>query len=181
MEQYFGLVKQGYPSRFTFEYPGSERELSLITSRGCPYKCTFCGNHQHMGRKWRYHSVMNIMEHIQYVIDEFGIQHFHIEDDNLSLNIKRFEEFLDMVIAQNWKITWDTPNGIRAEGFSEEIVKKIVLSGCTYMIIGVESGSQRVLNDVVKKKLDIRKVVTASQLTHKYKLPLHAFFIIGFP
>ncbi len=181
MERYFELVKEGYPSRFTFEYRGCERELSLITSRGCPYKCTFCGNYQHMGRKWRRHDIDHITKHMKYTIEKFDVKHFHIEDDNLSLNPKRFEAFLDMLIENDWGITWDTPNGIRAEGFSEEIVKKIVLSGCTYIIVGVESGSQRVVTEIVKKNLDLTKVVKAAQLAHKHKLSLHAFFIIGFP
>lgn len=181
MERYIGFVKEGYPSRFTFEYRGAEREMSLITSRGCPYKCVFCGNFQHMGRKWRYHSSENIREHMKHCIEQFQIKHFHIEDDNLSLNPTRFESFLDMIIESGWDITWDTPNGIRAEGFTPEIVEKIVASGCTYLIVGVESGSQRVVKEVVRKSLNLEKVVEAARLCAKYKVSLHAFFIIGFP
>jgi anaerobic magnesium-protoporphyrin IX monomethyl ester cyclase len=65
MERYFDLVRDGYPSRFMFEYPGSEREVSIITSRGCPFHCVFCGNHIHMGRRWRHHSVSYVIRHME--------------------------------------------------------------------------------------------------------------------
>ncbi|MFH1312584.1 MAG: cobalamin-dependent protein [Candidatus Eisenbacteria bacterium] len=77
MSRYFELARV-YPSRFTFEYPGSEREVSIITSRGCPFKCVFCGNHLHMGRRWRYHSVAYVLSHMELLVDRYDVRHFHI-------------------------------------------------------------------------------------------------------
>ncbi len=181
MEKTFAFVKAGFPSRFSFEYPEAHREVSIITSRGCPYNCVFCGNHLHMGRKWRYHSVDYVIRHIELLTVKYGVRHFHIEDDNLGMDPARFEEFLDALIAKNWGITWDTPNGIRADRINAKIIAKAKASGCTYLIFGVESGNQRVLDEVVNKKLDLGAVEKIARIAYRRRLDVHAFYVVGFP
>jgi anaerobic magnesium-protoporphyrin IX monomethyl ester cyclase len=181
MERYFALVKMGFLSRLTFTYPGSEREVSIITSRGCPFMCCFCGNHLHMGRKWRKSSAATIIGQMALLVERYGVRHFHIEDDNLTLDIERFEGLLDEIIRRKWNITWDTPNGIRAEGLTPEIVAKVKESGCTYLIVGIESGNQRVLDTIVKKRLSLTAITEAARICKKQRVNLHGFYIIGFP
>jgi anaerobic magnesium-protoporphyrin IX monomethyl ester cyclase len=181
MERYFDIVRESYPSRFMWEYHGSEREVSLITSRGCPFHCIFCGNFLHMGRRWRYHSVAYILRHMELLISRYGVRHFHLEDDNIALNIRRLKRLLDGVQKKGWNITWDTPNGIRADGLTIEILRKIKGSGCTYLIIGIESGSQKVLDQIIRKKLVLEKVIQTSAYCKRLHLDLHGFFVVGFP
>jgi radical SAM superfamily enzyme YgiQ (UPF0313 family) len=181
VEKTFAFVKAGFPSRYSFEYPESHREVSIVTSRGCPYDCVFCGNHLHMGRKWRRHSVSYIMEHIELLVAKYGVRHFHIEDDNLGMDPVRLGEFLDALIAKNWGVTWDTPNGIRADRIDGQLIDKAVRSGCTYLIFGVESGNQRVLDEVVNKSLDISSVTRTARDARRHRLDAHAFYVVGFP
>lgn len=181
MEKYFDIAKAGFPSRNTFKYQGSEREVSIITSRGCPFKCVFCGNHLHMGRRWRHHSVSYILKHMELLINKYNVKHFHIEDDNLSLNRERFERLLNSIIERQWSITWDTPNGIRADGLTQEILKKTKAAGCTYLIIGIESGNQKILDEVIKKKLQLKEIIKTVSACKKIHLDVHAFYMIGFP
>jgi radical SAM superfamily enzyme YgiQ (UPF0313 family) len=181
MERYFYFTKAGFPSRFMFEYPGSEREVSLITSRGCPFRCIFCGNHLHMGRQWRYHSAEYVLRHMELLIARYGVRHFHLEDDNLTCNRKRFKLIVDGILSRKWDITWDTPNGIRLEGLTEDLLVKAKMSGCTYMIIGIESGNQKVLDTIIKKTLDLGDVRAIAHLCKKINFDLHGFYIVGFP
>jgi radical SAM superfamily enzyme YgiQ (UPF0313 family) len=181
MGRYFALSAQGFPSRYMFEYPGSHREVSLITSRGCPFRCVFCGNFLHMGRKWRAHSVDYVLTHMELLVQQYQVQHFHIEDDNLSLDPRRLDQFLDALIARQWGITWDTPNGIRADRLSEQAVAKLRASGCTYIVVGVESGNQRVLDQVIHKKLSLPDVELTAARCKKGRVDMHAFYIVGFP
>jgi anaerobic magnesium-protoporphyrin IX monomethyl ester cyclase len=181
MEKYFTLVARGFPSRYSFEYPGSEREISMITSRGCPFHCVFCGNHLHMGRRWRFHSAAYILRHMELLVTRYKVKHFHFEDDNITLSCQRFEELLDGIAVRKWEVTWDTPNGIRAEGLDEHFLKKIKNSGCTYLIVGIESGNQRVLNEVIKKNLDLDRITETARICKRIKLDLHGFYVIGFP
>jgi radical SAM superfamily enzyme YgiQ (UPF0313 family) len=181
MERYVYFVKQGFPSRLAFAYPGSEREISLITSRGCPFQCCFCGNHLHMGRRWRRHSAEYVIRHITMLVQKYGIRHFHIEDDNLTLDVARFERLISAIIENRWDITWDTPNGIRADRLTPEIITGIRASGCTYLIVGIESGNQQVLDTIVKKKLTLEHIQRTATLCKKAHINLHGFYIIGFP
>ncbi|MDG5814956.1 radical SAM protein [Chitinispirillales bacterium ANBcel5] len=181
LEKSFELVKAGFPSRFSFAYPGSHREVSLITSRGCPFGCIFCGNHLHMGRRWRYHSVGYIMRHMELLVLHYGVRHFHIEDDNLGLDPKRFETFLDALLAKEWNITWDTPNGIRADRLPPALLEKVKASGCTYLIFGIESGNQKVLDTIVKKNLRLDDVTKSARYAKRCRLDVHAFYVVGFP
>ncbi len=181
MERYFAIVRQGFPSRLSFEYPGSDREVSLFTSRGCPFKCTFCGNHLHMGRKWRWHSVDYLLRHMQHLIETYGIRHFHIEDDNVTLRPERFEQLLDGILERGWNMTWDTPNGVRPDRLTPQLLKKARATGCTYLVMGVESGNQEVLDTIVKKNLKLDRVVESVVTVHRVGLDLHAFYIVGFP
>ena len=108
MEQYLHPQKIGYRS---FQ----DRAISMITSRGCPFNCCFCAVHLHMGQGFRAHSAEYVLNHIQYVVDKYKVKNVFFEDDNLTLNIKRFEEICDGIIQRKIKIGWETPNGVRAD------------------------------------------------------------------
>jgi radical SAM superfamily enzyme YgiQ (UPF0313 family) len=181
MERYFELVRDGYPSRFMFEYPGSDREVSMITSRGCPFHCVFCGNHIHMGRRWRFNSVPWVIEHMGFLISRYGVRHFHLEDDNVTLNTRRFGNLLDAIQSKGWGITWDTPNGIRLDGLTPELMGKIKRSNCTYLEFGIESGRQETLDRILKKGVKLEEAESAVRLCKELGVDAHAFFVVGFP
>lgn len=178
MERYFYFQRQGYSTRRQIVH---SRKVPLITSRGCPFNCTFCSIHLHMGKVWRAHSPEYVLEHIDYLIKNFNVEHILFEDDNMNLNLSRFEKILDGLILRNYKIFWDTPNGIRADKLNEALIRKAKKSGCVFLKIGVESGNQYVVNRIVKKHLNLEKVVEVARSCKKSGVRLQAFFIIGFP
>ncbi|MFC1511028.1 B12-binding domain-containing radical SAM protein [Candidatus Margulisiibacteriota bacterium] len=181
LEDYFLLTKKGYIGRPTWRYPGSERAVSVTTSRGCPFNCIFCSIHLHMGRKWRQHSAEYVLRHLEYLVDKYQINHIHFEDDNLTLNLDRFKKLLDGIIHKKLKITWDTPNGVRADKITEEILKSCKQSGCVYLVFGVESGNQEVLDKIINKRLDLHKVIEVAKWCKQISLDVMSFFVIGFP
>ncbi len=181
MERYFAIVRRGFPSRFAFEYEGSDREISIITSRGCPFRCVFCGNHLHMGRRFRAHSAEYVLRHMALLIDTYGVRHFHFEDDHLSLDVGRFDAILSGMIERQWNVTWDTPNGIRADALPVSLLEKIRKTRCTYLTVGVESGDQTILNNVVKKALSLEAVEETVRTCRRLAIDVHGFYIVGFP
>jgi len=181
MERYFRLQERGYLARGHYEYPGSHRAVPMITSRGCPYNCTFCSIHLHMGKRFRSHSVSRVLEHIKLLTSQYGIRHIYFEDDNLTLDIDRFSRLLDGLLAKQFGITWDTPNGVRVDLLPKELIAKSKEAGCTHLVVGVESGNQANLDRIVKKKLDLQHVERAARACKELGLDLWAFFIIGFP
>jgi len=110
-----------------------------------------------------------------------GIRKFHFEDDNISQDKKRFEEILDKIIESKLDIKWDTPNGIRADTLDFNILKKIKQSGCISLQLAIESGNQRILNEVIKKRSSLDYIVKIIEYCKELEIKLAAFFVIGFP
>jgi magnesium-protoporphyrin IX monomethyl ester (oxidative) cyclase len=157
------------------------RAISMVTSRGCPFNCCFCSVHLHMGMGFRAHSAQYVLDHIQYVVDKYKIKNIFFEDDNLTMDLKRFEAICDGIIERKIKIGWETPNGVRADRLTMELLKKMKKSGVKSIFVGVESGDQEILDKVVCKNLNLSKVVEFAKNSHKIGLKTGAFYIIGFP
>ncbi len=174
MEQYLNPEKIGYRS---FQ----NRAISMITSRGCPFNCCFCAVHLHMGQKFRAHSAEYVLNHIQFVVEKFKVKNIFFEDDNLTLDIKRFEAICDGIIQRKIKIGWETPNGVRADCLNMELLKKMKKSGVNSIFVGVESGDQQILDNVICKSLDLNRVVEFAKNAQYIGLKTGAFYIIGFP
>ena len=168
--------------QYLYGYAGKKYspELSIVTSRGCPYNCFFCSIHLHMGGEWRENSVDYVMAHLKYVKQNYAVGHIHFDDDNLTLNKKRFSDLLDKIIEEKIDITWDTPNGVRAD-LNFELIKKVKQSGCRSLTMAVESGNQVILDKIIDKKLDLRDVINMAKACHELKMALSAFFVLGFP
>lgn len=180
LERYFELNRRGWRSRPTFLRPGVERSVDVITSRGCPFRCSFCVIHASMGRRFRTRSAAAVVEQLR-VLVERGVQHVHFEDDIFNLDRARFVELLRALVAADLPLTWDTPNGVRADMLDAETVQLCRDTGCVYLIFGVESGNQRVLDEVVHKELQIEAVTEAARLCDQAKLDTFAFYIVGMP
>ena len=159
----------------------NERSISIITGRGCPYGCIFCTAHQIMGRVYRPHSAEYVFNHIKHLKKQYGITHFHIEDGNISLNRERFVKLLDILIDSGINIQWDVPDGLRADSIDESIIKKMKKAGCVEFNIAIESGDQEVLDRIIKKHLDLNKVLEVARICNEIGLQVNAFYMIGLP
>jgi magnesium-protoporphyrin IX monomethyl ester (oxidative) cyclase len=134
-----------------------------------------------MGKKWRPNSSEYVIKHINHVVENYNIDHICFNDDNLTLDKKRIVKILDYLIQEKVDITWDTPNGIRADGLNRDIFLKMKESGCTKLSIGVESGDPYILKNIIQKNLQLEDVIKTSEICKEYVIPLSAFFVIGFP
>ncbi|MFQ6080472.1 MAG: B12-binding domain-containing radical SAM protein [Candidatus Bathyarchaeia archaeon] len=175
MEEYFVAGRHGFSERGI----PIDRWASMITSRGCPFQCCFCSVHCIYGRSWRARSPEKVIEEIEFLIDKYRIKHIFFEDDNLTLDIKRAEKIFDLMIERKLDITWETPNGVRADTLSRPLLRKMKESGCIMLIIGVENGNQQFLNEVIKKRLDLKKVEENARIISEEGIPCIAFYIIG--
>jgi magnesium-protoporphyrin IX monomethyl ester (oxidative) cyclase len=174
MERYLSPKKIGYRSF-------RNRAISMITSRGCPFNCCFCSVHLHMGKGFRAHSANYVLNHIQYVVEKFDVKNIFFEDDNLTLDLARFEAICDGLIEKKIKVGWETPNGVRADCLNMNLLQKMKKSGCQSVFFGVESGDQQVLDNVICKSLDLNRVVEVAKNCKDIDLKTGAFYIIGFP
>lgn len=176
MQRYFLLQNQGFCAR---PVGSGKREVSLITSRGCPYNCVFCSVHSVMGKAWRPHSAKYVLEHIEFLKKDYDIDFIHFDDDNFSLDRRRFEQILDGLSASKWNIRWEPSSGLRADSLDEVLIKKAIVAGCQNITIAIESGVQRVLNEVIDKRLDLAKVIEVAKICKRLNVELYAFYVIG--
>jgi magnesium-protoporphyrin IX monomethyl ester (oxidative) cyclase len=177
MNKYFEAFKHGRGPRKSYTF--NERWSKLITSRGCPFNCVFCSIHTVFGRGFRARTPKNVVEEIKELIFKHKIRHINIEDDNMTLDKKRFKKICNLIIEEKLDFTWSTPNGIRADTIDEELVRKMAKSGCKRVFIAPESGVQYVVNHIVGKNLDLRKVEDAVRLFTKYEIQVDGSFVMG--
>ncbi len=178
LEEYFLVHEKGFKGR---SYASVSQTMPVITSRGCPFNCCFCSVHLHMGRKWRPHSPEYVLGHLRLLKEKYGVKHIDFEDDCINLSEKRFDEILEMMIREKLGLTWNTPNGVRGDLLNESLVSKMKKSGCLRITIAPESGDQDTLDNIIDKKLDLRKIEATAGLLQKYKIATHAYYIVGFP
>ncbi len=179
LEKYFETQAKGNSQRERYTF--NERWTSIITSRGCPMNCVFCSIHLTMGKLYRPRSPENVLLEMERDYNKFGIRHFNIEDDNMSWNIERFQKICDLIVAKGLKITWSAPNGLRADRVDDLTIKKMKASGCKRVFVAPESGSQRVVNEVIDKRMKLEDVEKAVELFAKNGITVDAAFIIGLP
>jgi len=158
-----------------------DRSISMITSRGCPFNCIFCAVHLHMGKAFRAHSVDYVVNHVKQVVDKYRVKTIFFEDDNMTFDLKRFDAICNRIINEKIKFKWETPNGIRADYLTLDLLKKMKRSGCQSVFFGVESGNQHVLDDIISKSLDLNAVTNVAKMCKDIGLNTAAFYIIGFP
>lgn len=177
MDRYLNLHKYGFFGRRRDE----KSAVSIITSRGCPNECIFCSIHLHMGRAWRSHSADYVLKHIDLLVKKYHVKEVQIEDDNFTLDYKRCEKILDGIIRRRYNISIITPNGVRADGLDKKLIVKMKKAGLRELVIAPESGNQYVLDKIIKKRMDLKHVVKVAKIAKELKIPLIAWFIIGFP
>ncbi|MBU1147872.1 MAG: B12-binding domain-containing radical SAM protein, partial [Candidatus Omnitrophica bacterium] len=152
----------------------------IMSSRGCPFDCTFCAGHKVSGRKWRSRSVNNIIEEIEYLRKGYGIREVDFWDDNFTLNKARVEEFCKALKALDADIIWWCPNGVHLNTLDRDLLVKMKEGGCYAIAFGVESGSERIQKDI-KKRISFEKLKDMVEFSYKIGLRTQGFFILGYP
>ncbi|MFH1388213.1 MAG: radical SAM protein, partial [Patescibacteria group bacterium] len=148
----------------------------ILTSRGCAFDCIHCVSKSIWKRKIRYRSSENIIAEIEECINKYNIKEFSIIDDNFTLNKNRAIEFCQKVIEKKLPIAWICFS--RADGINDELVKIMAKAGCKKISLGLESGSQKIL-DLMRKQTTIEQGKNAVEIIRKNKILVHASFMIG--
>lgn len=154
------------------------KSLPLLTSRGCPFECSFCGlNKFHeLNKTVRFASPENIYSQVMRIMAEFSIEAINFQDDIFTLDHKRLFRMLDLLKCLGIKFRCHG----RAGGDTEEVYDRLADSGCSMMAWGIESGSQYIL-DRMNKKAKVEDNLNVITWAKKYGITARAFFIIGFP
>jgi anaerobic magnesium-protoporphyrin IX monomethyl ester cyclase len=174
MQAYFDAVKND-AIRGVINKPW----VAMITSRGCPYDCVFCSVHIVMGKQWRFRSPTNVVDEIEQLVNTYKIKQVDFWDDNMALDKKRMANICDLIVERGLDIEWYTPNGIRADTLDMPLLTKMRASGCKKIRLAPESGVQRVVDDVIGKKQDLKAVENAIINARKLGIKVGCFFVLG--
>lgn len=179
MEKYFEI------SMFHNPYSRHPRVGNVMTSRGCPEKCTFCTTPIRWGRNIRWRSPENVYAEIRQLKERYGVGEIQFEDDSLTLNIKNLFALCDLIKPLG--LSWNTVNGIRADyhgrqqGKQERMFAKMAEAGCYQVCLGVETGNQELLDHLLNKHLDLKAVQPCVNAAKKAGIAVHLFLMVGFP
>ncbi|MEC7640568.1 MAG: radical SAM protein [Nitrospinota bacterium] len=149
---------------------------TTFTSRGCPYKCTFCDRPMSptiSGFRWR--SAKNVVDEIEDIVS-LGISEIFIYDDTFSVRKDRVYEMCDEILSRNLKVTWDVRAHVNT--LDEPLIKAMKRAGCDRIHYGVESGNNRMMK-LIKKNTTVRRVKETFRNTHEAGMEALAYFIIG--
>ena len=152
----------------------------VSTSRGCPYSCAFCGSTVNMGEKLRFRSISMVLGEMQLLYNEYGVREFHIIDDMFNFSKQRVIDFCTGIRVQRWDISYTFPNGLRLNHLDMETLRMMKDTGAYSFNVGIESGSQRIL-DLMNKNLTLEMIEEKVNLIVQAGLEPCGFFIIGFP
>jgi len=170
-----------YPDRSTLvnqQYYTHQDLGMILSSRGCPFQCTFCAIYQLWGRGIHYRSIPHVMAEIHEVIENYGVHYFSFRDSVFTINEKRVLELCSSIIKSNLPIQWECMT--RMDLMSEQVLEQMKEGGCSIIRVGIESGSPRILEHI-RKNISIDQIRTIAKLLHKYEFYWAAYFIFGTP
>jgi len=152
----------------------------ILTSRGCPYDCSFCATSLLMGRKVRVRSIPLVGEELEYLHRRFGVDEFHVSDPNLVVTREHAAGFCEEILRRGLKVHWKTPNGVRPDFLDHELLSLMKRSGCYMLGFGIESGNPAVLRQN-KKAMDLALVRDRIRSAGEHGITTFGYFILDLP
>jgi anaerobic magnesium-protoporphyrin IX monomethyl ester cyclase len=157
---------------------GKRKMTSILTSRGCPFSCSFCCSTEFSGRRWRSRSPVKIVDEIEDIVTNHGFNGLAFLDDNFTLEPKRVIGICDEILRRDIDIYWWCFSRSDTLLKNEEMVRKMAEAGAKYIFVGFESRHQKTLDSYNKKTTgDMARVV--SSLLKKHGISIHGSFILG--
>lgn len=158
-----------------FRHP---RHMSIFTSRGCPYRCTYC--HNVFGKRFQERSPENVLQEIELLHDRYGIREIHILDDIFNANRDRAKEIMRLIARSGMKLSIAFPNGLRGDRMDHELIQLMSAAGVYKICYAVESASPRI-QKLTRKNVDLERIRRVIDETAAAGIMTHGFFMLGFP
>ncbi len=168
------------PGRYSVDNPRDLPYARMFTSRGCPVGCIFCQVEKISGKYFRFRSAENVVSEMELLKEKYGIKAVLFDDDNFFISRKRAMAIFDLMLKQRLNLKW---SAIAVPVFllDENILDIMRESGCQFIDLAIESGSQRVLKDIIQKPVKLDNVVKIIDKAKALNIDVACNFIIGLP
>lgn len=151
--------------------------IQFMTSRGCPFSCTWCAR-PIFGRRYRQYSAARAVDEIEHLVRRYGIEHLWLFDDTFVVRRAWVEELCDALIARGLRVRWECL--ARTDLVDLPLLTKMRAAGCERINFGFESGSQRVL-DAMKKGTNVTDARRVAREMHQLGITLGGYVLFGYP
>jgi radical SAM superfamily enzyme YgiQ (UPF0313 family) len=162
---------------YTLPFSG-RRFVMVMSSRGCPFDCTFCVAQSYYGKKLRQRSSGRIVDEIEYIMKNLKISDFFFWSESFTIIKRNIHELCDEISGRGLKIRWVCNS--RVDNVDAELLIKMKRAGCWMISYGLESGDQEIL-DRALKKVKLEEVERAVALTRKIGFQIAGHFVLGLP
>jgi anaerobic magnesium-protoporphyrin IX monomethyl ester cyclase len=152
--------------------------LTISTSRGCPYNCTFCSSHGVYGYGHRTRSPRHIADEIEMLYRKYGVREFFLVDESILADPERAERFSEEILRRDLKIEFASSARVSDRGVNIRTLTKMKKAGMVRVDFGVESGSQKILNNI-RKGITVRQVEDAHRIAHEAGMRTTSLMIAG--
>jgi len=162
----------------TAQYQGKKGTF-MLSSRGCPYRCTFClWPGTMVGRDFRSRDPEAVVNEMEYLVKEHGVDDIYFDDDTMTIDRERLLKICRLIQERDLKVHWISMG--RVDTVDEELLTEMRKAGCDNLYLGVESGSEEILKRL-KKGITLDQVVKAFRTARKAGIKTQAFFMMGGP
>lgn len=152
--------------------------MGIFTSRGCPYRCSYC--HNIFGKRFRKRNAENVFAEIKELYDRYNVDEVHIYDDIFNLDIERVKKICDFIISSGMKIKFAFPNALRADLLDEQLIVKLKEAGTYAITFALETSSQRI-QKLINKNINIERLRRIIDYSSRQGILTKCYFMIGFP
>ncbi|MCK9418609.1 MAG: B12-binding domain-containing radical SAM protein [Nitrospirae bacterium] len=170
-----------FNEKYNYSHSMSPPRTTIVSSRGCPYRCTFCSIHSLWRHTYRMRSAQNVADEIEHLKNEYRVREVAFFDDNLTVSKKRMIAICDEIVGRKLDIHWCTPNGIAIWTLDKEVLSKMRESGCYKLTFGIETASPNTQKFIRKEHIDLNKSKELIRYCNEIGIWTHSTFIIGFP
>jgi radical SAM superfamily enzyme YgiQ (UPF0313 family) len=163
-----------------YQFNSNNPAAFVITSYGCPYNCVFCASRTIQGKRVVYRPVEDVIAEIEFLARDHGVRNIIFLDEALLANGPRISALLTSLTALGYGIQWKAAS-VSAWHLSDELLELMARSGCIQITVSVESGCQRVLDEVIHKPLKLDVIPRIIRKCKELKIDIGANFVIGLP
>ena len=152
--------------------------MTVATSRGCPFHCTFC--HNTHGKKFRAHSAARVLDELRVLHDRFGFRHIEIIDDIFNWDRRRTVDIMQGIVSGGMKLKLYMANGVRADILDREVIDLFARAGVVFLCAGVETASPA-RQEAIRKRIGFAELKPMLDYAVEKRIFTHSLFMIGFP